>query len=128
MAKVAKAVEEWSAKLEVEKIELLNQLEVQQVDLQELCQNLSKVMSLKEKLKAAEEKLLEVAKRKVAFREVAIEEPKLEAIKEFRQFEELSTSLDKSYKDRYDKDVKEIFFIIWCKRCEVDFPFLGKEF
>ena len=90
-------------------------------------------MSLDEKLKAIEEKLLEAAEREViekevAFREAAIEEPKLEAVKEFRQSEELNTSLDKSYKDNYDKDVEEIFFTIWCKHREVDFSFLGKEF
>ena len=56
--------------------------------------------------------LKEATEREVALREATIEEAKLEVIEDFRQSDELNTSLDKSYEDGYDKGVKEIFFTI----------------
>ena len=88
---MAKVAEERSAKLEAKKTKFQRQLKAQQVVLQGLRQNLhtegDKVMSLEEKLRATEEKLLEAAlkgatKREAALREAAIEEARLEAVEE----------------------------------------------
>ena len=49
-------------------------------------------------------------------------------MEEFKQSDELNTSLDNSYEDGYDKGVEEIFFTIWSQRREVDFSFLLEEF
>ena len=89
---------ECNAKLEVERMKLQKQLEAQQANLQGLCQDLrteaNKVSILEGKLKATEEELFVATKRKtalkkatereVSFREVNIEEAKLEVVEEFR--------------------------------------------
>ena len=56
--------------------------------------------------------LKKATEREVDFREATSEEAKLEAVEEFKQSNELNTSLDKSYKDGHDKGVEEIFFTI----------------
>ena len=93
---------------------------------------------MERKLKVVEEELFvatkkqtalkEVVEREVAFREATIKEAKLEAVEEFRQSEEINTSLKKCYEDGYDKGVGQIFFTIWSQRRKVDFSFLGEEF
>ena len=77
MAEEAKVVREDNAKL---KVDLQRQLQVQQIDLQAFQQKFStkcgKVISLEEKLRATEKKILEAIEREATSREVAIEEAK----------------------------------------------------
>ena len=102
---------------------------------QDLHIEVDKVSFLERKLKATKEELFmaaerqtslkEAVKREVAFRKAAIEEAKLEVVEEFRQSNELNTSLNKSYEYGYDKGVEEIIFTIWSQHRKVDFSFLG---